>query len=146
MARKSILDASAVLRFFDDEAGADRVEDAFRACCEGTGGLAISAVQWGEIAGMLRRRLGQQAAAAALDAILPAEAEIVPATAERAVRAAALKADHGIAYADAFAVELALSTPEAVLITADYGFKAVEKLIQIEFLPGKQDPCTASTA
>lgn len=62
---------------------------------------------------------------------------IVPATGERAVRAAELKVDHGLGYADAFALELAVSTPDALLVTADYGFQSAADLASIEFLPAK---------
>lgn len=69
---------------------------------------------------------------------LPSEIEIVSVTAERAVHAAELRVDTKIGYADAFALDLAVQSPEHVLVTADYGFKAVEALAQIEFLPVKQ--------
>jgi hypothetical protein len=62
---------------------------------------------------------------------------IVAATGARAIRAAEVKVDRKISYADAFALELAMDSPEHVLVTADYGFKAVDDLAQIEFLPVK---------
>lgn len=58
-------------------------------------------------------------------------------TGERAVRAAELKVDHGIAFADAIALELAIGSPDHIFLTADYGFKSVDKLARIEFLPNK---------
>ena len=63
--------------------------------------------------------------------------EIIPASAERAVHAAEIKVDRKISYADAFAMELAMDSPEHVLVTADYDFKVVEDLARIEFLPKK---------
>jgi hypothetical protein len=68
---------------------------------------------------------------------LPSEAKVVPASAERAIHAADIKVDRNIAYADAFAVDLAMDSPGHVLVTADYGFKSVEDLARIEFLPAK---------
>jgi predicted nucleic acid-binding protein len=62
---------------------------------------------------------------------------IVPATGERAVRAAEIKVDRKLSYADAFAIDLAMDSPEHILITADYDFKTVADLAQIEFLPLK---------
>jgi predicted nucleic acid-binding protein len=64
---------------------------------------------------------------------------VVSATADRAVHAAEIKVERKLAYADAFAVELAMDSPDHVLVTADYDFKAVTDLAQIEFLPAKQD-------
>jgi predicted nucleic acid-binding protein len=61
----------------------------------------------------------------------------VAATGERALRAAAIKIDRKIAYADAFALDLAMDSPDHVLVTADYDFKAVAGLARIEFLPLK---------
>ncbi len=132
-----VLDSSAVLRYFDSEAGANRVEAILSAFVTGRAGVSISALQWGEIAGRLRKRLGAQDEMRILSSLLPAEVKIVSATAERAVRAAHLRADRKISYADAFALDLAMDSPDHVLVTADYGFKAVADLARIEFLPAK---------
>ena len=131
-----VLDASAVIRFADDEAGAGRIEQIVYACTNWKANVCISAVQWGEVAGNFRKRFGVARGEALLGTLLPSEVEIVPATAERAVRAAALKVDRNLAYADGFAVDLAMDSPDHVLVTADYGFKAVDGLVRIEFLPG----------
>jgi PIN domain nuclease of toxin-antitoxin system len=132
-----VLDSSALLRYFDDEAGADRVFEIIRACAYRRAIVCISAIQWGEIAGRLRKKVGPARQSNILTELLPSEAEIVPVTGERAVRTAEIRSDRGISYADAFAIELALDSPEHVLVTADYGFKPVEDLIRIEFLPAK---------
>jgi predicted nucleic acid-binding protein len=132
-----VLDSSAVLRYLDGEAGGDRVRLILRACVSGRAGLLISAIQWGEIAGRLRVHLGAAEQVRILDSVLPSEAAIVPADGERAVRAANLRVDLKIAYADAFALELAMESPDRVLVTADYGFKPFAKLARIEFLPAK---------
>jgi len=132
-----VLDSSAALRYFDDGAGADRVEEILSACARRQVHLVISALQWGEIAGKLRKRFGESDAMRLLGNLLPSEATIASATVDRAVHAAALKVDRGIAYADAFAVDLAMDSPDHVLVTADYGFKVVGDLAGIEFLPAK---------
>lgn len=132
-----VLDSSALLRYVDDEAGAERVEEILRECASWRSKICISAVQWGEIAARLRTRLGAPGQARILSSLLPSEVEIVPANGDRAVRAAGLRVDRGISYADAFAVELALDSPDHVLVTADFGFKPVEDLIKIEFLHAK---------
>ena len=48
-----------------------------------------------------------------------------------------MRVDRKITYADAFALDLAMDSAEHVLVTADYGFKAVEDVARIEFLPAK---------
>jgi predicted nucleic acid-binding protein len=132
-----ILDSSAVLRYIDNEAGADRVGEIFMSCVQGQTRMRISALQWGEIAGRLRKRLGPPAAVRVLESLLPLELEIVPATAERAVRAAGMRLDRKIPYADAFALDLAIGSADHILVTADYDFKVVADLARIEFLPAK---------
>jgi predicted nucleic acid-binding protein len=132
-----VLDSSAVIRYIDSQAGADRVNQVLKACVAGEVEVCISAVQWGEVAGNLRKRLGATQQRRILSSLLPSELEIVPVSGERAVRAAELKVDRKISYADAFALELATSLADHVLVTADYGFKDVDDLAQIEFLPLK---------
>ncbi len=132
-----ILDSSALIRYLDKEAGGDRVMAILKACVEGQAQLQISALQWGEVAGNLRKRFGALEEERILSSLLPMEAEVVPATADRAARAAALRVDHKISYADAFAADLAMDSPQHVLLTADYGFKSVDGLAKIEFLPVK---------
>jgi predicted nucleic acid-binding protein len=131
------MDASAVLRFVDKEAGAERVRAVYRACAGGEAEAFISAVQWGEIAAVQRKRFGAQEQERTLQSLLQIDLRVVSASAERAVRAAEIKEDRKIAYADAFAIELAMDSPDHVLVTADYDFKAVEDLARIEFLPAK---------
>jgi hypothetical protein len=53
------------------------------------------------------------------------------------IPAAEVKVDRNIGYAHAFALNLAMDLPRHVLVTADYGFKAVEDLARIEFLPAQ---------
>lgn len=132
-----VLDSSAVLRYIDNEAGADRVIAIFKTCVRRQAEARISAVQWGEIAGNLRMKVGASNQSRILDSLIPFEIEIVPVTGERAVRAAELRVDRRISYADAFALDLAMDSADHVLVTADYGFKAVNDMAQIEFLPMK---------
>ncbi len=132
-----VLDSSAVLRFIDREAGAVRVREIFRSCARGQDEACISAVQWGEVAGNLRRRLGESTQKRVLESLTQMEPNIISATADRAVHAAEIKVDRKIAYADAFAIDLAMDSPDHVLVTADYDFKAVADLARIEFLPAK---------
>jgi len=80
---------------------------------------------------------GPASGTSVLTSFLPSEAEVVPATGQRAIRAATLRVDRNLAYADGFAMDLALDSADRVLVTADYGFKAVEDLAKIEFLPTK---------
>jgi predicted nucleic acid-binding protein len=85
----------------------------------------------------LRKRAGALEQKKVLERLLQIDVRVVAVTAERAVRAAEIKVDRKLPYADAFAIELAMDSPDHVLVTADYDFKAVDDLALIEFLPAK---------
>jgi len=139
-----VLDSSAVLRFLDKEAGWNRIAEILLAKGAGTVEVSLSAVQWGEIAGIVRKKKGALGEEITLSGLSQFELDIVPATGERAVHAAEIKQDRKIAYADAFALDLAMDSPDHLLITADYGFKAVVDLAQIEFLPAKESALSSA--
>lgn len=134
---KYVLDSSSLIRFVDDEAGSARVEEILADCVAGWVDVCISSVQWGEVAANLRKRMGVAHEGRILSELLPSEAEIVPVSPGDAVRAGDLRVDKKIGYADAFALDLAMQSSSHILVTADYGFKAVEEMARIEFLPAK---------
>jgi predicted nucleic acid-binding protein len=130
------LDASAMLRFLEQEAGADRIEIIFRDQLSGKAEVIASALHWGEVAGKAYRMRGRAAADLALQRLMGLGISVIPATAEQAVRAALVRADNKIPYVDAFGVVLA-SAPNHVFVTADFDLKPAAKLAKIEFLPAK---------
>jgi len=132
-----ILDSSAVLRFIHKQAGWDRVAEVLEENLCGLCNVTLSAIQWGEIAGTMRKDAGPSGESRALRALSELLITVVPVAPEQAVRAAEVKVDRRISYADAFALELAMRTPEHILLTADFGFKAVDDLARIEYLPAK---------
>ena len=132
-----VLDSSAIIRYIDKEAGEDRVRAIFQTAAANHAEICVPALQWGEVAGNLRKRFGAFAQQRILERLVQLELKIVPASAERAVRAAELRVDRKLAYADAFALDLAMESADHVLVTADYDFKAVSDLARIEFLPVK---------
>lgn len=132
-----VLDSSALIRYIDGEPGGGRIKEILKECVKRQVDVSVSAVQWGEIAGNIRKRMGASREERILSGLLPSEVRIVAANGERAVRAAELRVDHKLGYADCFALELALDSPDHTLVTADFGFKSVDKLARIEFLPAK---------
>jgi len=134
-----VLDASAILRFTDREAGFDRVRDLLIRAAQGEVELLLCAVNWGEVVGALYKRAGGVAAlmssVAANLAALPLT--IIAAEKDLAEAAAILKHDFKVPFVDAFAGSLALHK-NATLVTADYDFKSVPSgTMNIEFLPAK---------
>jgi PIN domain nuclease of toxin-antitoxin system len=134
-----ILDASAVLRFLDGEAGVDRVKALFAGALAGECSLSISAVNWGEVVGKLHQRYGPTVASNRLERLLRKNLTVIPATMERAARAGIYRITYRIPYADTFGVEAA-SYPDHVLVTADFDVQPASGVIQIEFLPTKPLP------
>ena len=131
------LDASAVVRYLDGEAGSDRVAEIIKSHLAGRCQVIISAVHWGEIAGVTCKVHGRAAMDLALSRLAAFGFELVPATSERALRAALIKLKRKIPYVDAFGVELVADSSDHVLVTADFDLKPASRDIQIEFLPAK---------
>jgi len=134
---KFVLDSSAVLRMLDKEAGWERMAEIFESHADGSCGVCISAVQWGEIAGAIKKRGGISEQNRVMRKLDELQFEVKAVTWSEAIRAAELRVDRGISYADGFALELAMQSPEHVLVTADYDFKKAVDLVKTEFLPVK---------
>ncbi len=135
-----VLDASAVLRFLDREAGYDRMKVILDEYSDKISLATIPAVQWGDVVGILAKRVRAGGDRSAIDQLRRLQLMVVPADAQRAERSSALKAAFALSYMDAFAVELTLTSPDDILIAADFDFKPAESQIQIEFLPQKPRP------
>jgi predicted nucleic acid-binding protein len=132
-----VLDASAVLRYLDDEAGAHRVAEIIKSHLAGNCEVVISALHWGEIAGVVHKVHGRDAMDLALSRLNTFDFQIVLVNDERAVRASLIKLKKNIPYVDSFGVELASALPDSVLVTADFDLKPAQREIKIEFLPVK---------
>jgi len=136
----TVFDASAVLRFLLGEAGGVRVKELLATAQSGQAAALISAVNWGEVVGKIDKSQGRAAADALTSTMQFYGLRIIPAGAERAAKAALIKLDWKLGYADAFCVELTASLPKSILITADHDFQLVTGLVTVEFLPNKPTP------
>ena len=132
-----VFDASAILRYLDGEAGAERVKQLIKEHLAGECRVVISAIHWGEVAGIVCRRHGRAKMEDALSRLSAFGLEVVPVTADRAAKSALIKVVRKIPYADAFGVDLAGDSSEHVLVTADFEEKPAENDVRIEFLPVK---------
>lgn len=133
---KYVLDASSLLRFLDDEAGAQRIEELLNKARTGGSELLISAVNWGEVVYTLARTQGPGRSREMINNLRSLPLTIVSATDSRAEEAAWFKEEFKIPYADSFAGSLA-RYENVPLVTADYDFKNVATVIKVEFLPAK---------
>jgi predicted nucleic acid-binding protein len=125
-----VLDASALMAFFEDRTGAEKVEGLLFKAAETKRPLLMSVINWGEVYYATWRAHGESVAFAKLrqTALLPVE--LIEASAELALAAATLKAQHGLPYADCFAAALA-ETRKATLITSDKDFESVASVVRI---------------
>jgi len=125
-----VLDASALMIFFEDRSGADKVEELLTKAAEMKHPLSMSVVNWGEVYYSIWRGRGEAVANEKLSAIGQLPLEIVDVDMELAKRAAMLKAQYNLPYADCFAGALAESR-KASLVTSDKDFERIGSLVKI---------------
>jgi PIN domain nuclease of toxin-antitoxin system len=132
-----VIDSSAILRYVDDEAGAARVAEIIKSHLAGRCVAILSAVHWGEVAGITCKAHGKQAMELLLSRLSAFGLQVVAADANRAVRASLIKLKRDLPYVDAFGVELAGDSGDHIFVTADFDFKPAARDVAIEFLPAK---------
>jgi len=128
-----VLDASALLALFYGEAGVDEVRTLFHRANAADQPLLMTAVNWAETLYRIEKSQGPVGLSAARQLAASGPLSVVPADKEQAELAASYKAAGLLALADGFAAALA-KLRQAELVTADYGFKTVEKEIKIIWL------------
>lgn len=131
--RRFVLDASALMFFFDNRAGGEVVEELVHESLAGKVDLSMSVVNWGEVYYSAWQARGDDAARriAAETAQLPIE--LVNADFELTKSAAELRAKYRLPYADCFAAALT-KVRAAELLTSDRDFAKVRSEINIQFL------------
>jgi len=133
--RRYVLDADALVGLFEDRRGiAEKVERLLRNAALQDVPLLMSAINWGEVFYVEWRTRGEAKAREAETVLQEMPITIMGVDRDRATRAAALKQKHGLAYADAFAAELAIERG-AWLVTADPEFSKVGKALSVYALP-----------
>ncbi|MGA2607816.1 MAG: type II toxin-antitoxin system VapC family toxin [Terriglobia bacterium] len=125
-----VLDASALMTFFEDRPGADKVEELLAKAAEAKHPLAMSVVNWGEVYYSVWRARGEKAASAKLQEIAQLPVQVFDVDMELAKLAASLKAQYNLPYADCFAAALA-QTRKATLVTRDKDFERVGTALKI---------------
>ncbi len=131
-----VLDSYAVLMYFQNEEGANQIEELLRDASQGKISMFISAVNLGEIAYITQRKAGIEGKRKAIHAIDLLPITAVDADRDLALKAAKIKAKHAISYADCFALALA-QIKNGIVITGDPEYKKVENIVHIRWLPEK---------
>jgi len=125
-----LFDSFAMLRFFYQEPGADRVRELLKEAMQNEVPRLISAINVGEIIYIVQRRSGEKTKLQMLVKLKSLGFTILPCPNELIFKAAELKARFAMAYADAFAVASAIEH-NATVVTGDPEFRQVEHLVKI---------------
>lgn len=132
-----VLDRFALLAYLEDEPGRERVQAILERASQDRARVLLSIVNYGEVVYITEREQGLTQAQRVIAAVDQLPLTIVDADRALTFAAAHLKAKKAIAYADAFAVALAV-TQEATLLTGDPELHSVEDQVEIEWLKPKK--------
>lgn len=134
MRKARLLDSFALLAYLKKEKNYQKVKDILASHQEGEEDLLMNEINVGEVYYILARERSLDAAEYFLHDILQAlTIKITPNSLSDVIKAAKIKAQFPIAYADAFAVATTIKH-DATLVTGDPDFKKVEHLIEIDWL------------
>ena len=128
-----MLDASALMAFFEDRSGAEKVEELITLAMQSKRELLMSVVNWGEVYYSIWRTRGREAAQKALAEIAQLPIEIVDADLELTKLAAEFRAQNKLPYADCFPAALA-KLHRVALVASDLDFRTVDQEILLELV------------
>ncbi len=121
-----VLDSYALLAFFRNEPGGEKVEQFLNEAATDKHELYMTCINAGEVFYMSYRKDGTDKAEIAWKALLQFPIHIIDADLDFSLAAARIKARYSISYADAFAAALTIKR-KATLITGDDEFDALIK-------------------
>ncbi len=134
---KYVLDSFALIAYFEDESGADKVSEILRALMNRKAKGFMSIINWGEMYYNTMREQGVEEAEKVLTQFDKYPIKLIEADRRLTYEAAKLKARYKIAYADCFAAALTLSL-NALLITGDPEFNKLAQELSIEWIATKE--------
>jgi len=127
---KYLLDSFALLRFIQKEPGSEPVKALLDNAQRGTASAMLNVINMGEVIYTVQRRFGLRYKLDVVMNIGRLGIVILPAPNDLVFRAAELKAQFALSYADAFVVASAMEH-NAVVVTGDPEFRQVETLVKI---------------
>ena len=131
--KRAVLDASALISFFEDRSGGEVVEKLVEESVAGKAELFMSVVNWGEAYYSIWRASGKDAALRMAAETLQFPIQVLNADLELTRSAAELHVKYKLPYADCFAAAVSM-TWKAQLLTSDQDFAKVQSEIEILFL------------
>jgi ribonuclease VapC len=133
LTKSIIFDSFAILKFYQDEPGADKVEELLRSAQRGQLKALMNEINLGEVYYLTIRRMGLEAAREYRERLLNLPIKIIPPDSELIMKAAEIKAQFAISYADCFAAATAEMFSGSIL-TGDPEFKKVEHLVAVDWI------------
>ncbi len=131
--KRYLLDSYAMIAYFEDEPGADRVARVLRELIQGKARGFMSVVNWAELYYNTMREQGIAEAEKVILHLNKFPIQLVEVNKDLAYDAAKLKGKYRIAYADCFAVALSVKL-NASLVTGDPEFKKLKERISIHWI------------
>jgi predicted nucleic acid-binding protein len=131
--KRYVFDSYAMIAYFEDEVGADRVAQILRQLIQGKAKGYMSVVNWGEVYYNIMREEGIAEAEKVILQLDKFPIQIVEVNRNFAYEAAKLKGKYRIAYADCFAVALSVKL-NASLVTGDPEFRKLKERISIQWI------------
>jgi predicted nucleic acid-binding protein len=128
-----VFDSFAMIAFFEDEPGAERVEAALRQLFTKKARGWMSVINWGEVNYCTYREQGPGGADDVASRLAKYPIEVVDADQNMTHEAAILKGKYKVAYADCFAVALA-KHKKAEILTGDPEFKKFKEKVKISWI------------
>jgi len=131
--KRYVLDSFAMIAFYEDAAGADITEGILKDITSKKAEGFMSIINWGEIYYSTMREQGVADAERIIKQMTKYPIKLIDADKELTYRAAKLKAQYKIAYADCFAAALC-SQLKATLVTGDPEFRKLSNEISIHWI------------
>ena len=131
--KRYVLDSYAMIAYFEDEPGADRVAQILKQLIQGKAKGYMSVVNWGEVYYNTMREEGVAEAEKVILQLDKFPIQVVEVNRDFAYEAAKLKGKYRIAYVDCFAAALSLKL-NASLVTGDSEFKKLKERISIQWI------------
>lgn len=128
-----VLDAYALLVFFEREPGFEKVRSMFTQALDDGSDLLMTSVNFGEVLYIILRECGKEKAEEIEKITQTLPLEIVDVDIQLAKEAAWFKARKKVSYADCFAAALA-KLRKGEVVTGDKEFKALEGEVRIAWI------------
>ena len=133
MKSRYLFDSHALLAFFQNEKGAATVSGILKKTLDRKSDLLICLINLGEIIYITKRTFGDARKIEILARIRQLGIRVLPVPEAIVFKAAEIKTDYPISYADCFAAACAIEE-SATIVTGDPEFKKLDHLIKIEWI------------